>query len=294
MSKTVTLKAYAKINLSLDIVGTLNNGYHMLESIFQSVSLCDMINVSLNNSGFINVTTDRDDIPSGENNIASRAAKKFFNYVKCNEIGADIKIWKGIPLQAGLGGGSTDAAAVLKALNILTNAELTDEQLCSIGAKIGADVPFCIIGGTAYVEGTGEKITSFPPIANFCNRYICIAKGLEGISTADAYQRYDLCSNIIHPDTKLIIGNIKKRNIGEVFSNLINVFEQATELEDIDNIKKIMLENDAAASVMTGSGSAVFGIFNDIKSAEKCSQLLRDKNFFADICSFKNCGSELI
>lgn len=294
MSKTVTFKAYAKINLALDITNSLENGYHEIATVFQSVSLCDMVSVSLNNNGNINVSVDIPEIPSDERNIAFKAAEKFFEYVKCSEIGADIKIWKGIPSQAGLGGGSADAAAVLKALNMLTGAGITDEQLYSIGASVGADVPFCITGGTAYAEGIGEKLTFLPSVADYCHNFICIAKGSDGISTAEAYKQYDLKKDIIHPDIQFISESLKNKKLSDTFDKFGNVFEQLINCDDIGFIKNTMSERNAYVSLLTGSGSAVFGIFRGMKESEKCAEFLKDKNFFADICTFKNCGSELI
>lgn len=294
MSKIITLKAYAKINLLLDITGVLENGYHSIETVFQSVSLCDMISVSLNNTGCINVSADRPEIPSDKSNIAYKAAEKFFEYVKCSEIGADIRIWKGIPSQAGLGGGSADAAAVLNALNMLSSAGLNSEQLCEIGAEIGADVPFCIAGGTAYAEGIGEKLEILPPLSDICRKFLCIAKGSDGVSTVEAYKKYDTCSDIVHPDTDFVVGELKNKNCSNITGKLMNVFEQITDIEDVDLIRKIMTEHGAENSVMTGSGSAVFGVFSSMKSAEKCAEILKQSDYFAEVCTFKNCGSEII
>lgn len=294
MSKTVTLKSYAKINLALDITNSLENGYHEIATVFQSISLCDMVSVSLNNKGIINVCTDNPLIPSDKNNIAFKAAEKFFEYVKCCEIGADIKIWKGIPSQAGLGGGSSDAAAVLKALNILTAAGISDEQLCSIGALLGADVPFCINGGTAYAEGIGEKLTALPPISDYSHNFLCIAKGNSGISTAEAYKKYDIKKDLIHPDIQSVCKSLENKKLSDTFGKLGNIFEQLIDSDDVRFIKKSMLEKNALASLLTGSGSAVFGIFRGMKDAGKCVSFFKNQNFFSDICTFKNCGSELI
>ncbi len=294
MGKTITLKSYAKINLSLDITGVLENGYHSIETVFQSISMCDMVSVSLNNTGKINISSDTEEIPTDKRNTAYKAAEKFFEFVKCSEIGADIRIWKGIPSQAGLGGGSSDAAAVLRGLNLLTYAGLTDEQLCSIGADVGADVPFCVLGGTAYAEGIGDKIEVLPPLSDICRKFVCVAKGKDGISTVEAYKKYDTCENIIHPDTQFIVNELKNKNCVGISQKFVNVFEQLTDLEDIETIKNVMSEHDVQKSLMTGSGSAVFGIFTSMKSAELCAETLKGMGFFADVCSFKDCGCEVI
>ncbi len=294
MSKSITLKAYAKINLVLDITGKLENGYHSINTVFQSVSMCDMISVSLNNTGCINISCDTKEIPTDKKNIAYKAAEKFFEYVKCSEFGADIRIWKGIPSQAGLGGGSADAAAVLKALNMLTMASLTDEQLCEIGAEIGADVPFCVIGGTIYAEGIGEELEVLPSLSNVCKKFICIAKGQDGVSTVEAYKNYDNCEDIVHPNTEVVVSSIRGKQCEKLYSQLSNVFEQVIDIADVETIKKIMLQCEAEKSVMTGSGSAVFGVFNSMREAEACAEQLKSKGFLADVCKFKGCGVEIV
>ncbi|MGN0606767.1 MAG: 4-(cytidine 5'-diphospho)-2-C-methyl-D-erythritol kinase, partial [Oscillospiraceae bacterium] len=264
-------------------------------SVFQSVSIFDMLCVDMNNKGKISVSVDISEIPSGEKNIAYISAEKFFKYCKCRELGADIRIWKGIPSQAGLGGGSADAAAVLKALNFLTGSNLTTEQLCEIGGEIGADVPFCIKGGTVLVEGIGDIMTPLPSIADMeSEMYLCIAKGTDGISTAEAYMRYDRCEEVKHIETDEIVRKIQNNEFREAYTLLGNTFEQCTELKDIQIIKRSMLEHKANAAVMTGSGSAVYGIFGKAEEAEKCCKYLKEEGNYACVCSFKNCGSELL
>lgn len=293
MSNSVKLKAYAKINLSLDITGVLENGYHSLESVFQSISLCDIVTVSLNDTGNITVESDNSEIPSGTGNIAYRAASAFFEYIKCSESGADIKINKKIPSKAGMGGGSADAAAVLKALDYLCKSGISENKLCSLGGKIGADVPFCIKGGTVFAEGTGNILHTLPFADN--GYFLCAAKGSDGISTVEAYHRFDeMQKNIVHPDTALILEKIKNNDLKSALKYLGNVFEQTTDLDDVDYIKKIMLENNAETALMTGSGSAVFGIFDNIGNAEKCMRILQKSNIFADVCSFMDKGCEFI
>ena len=293
MSNSVKLKAYAKINLSLDITGILENGYHSLESVFQSISLCDIITVSLNNTGNITIESDNSEIPSGKGNIAYKAAAAFFEYIKCTESGADIKISKNIPSKAGMGGGSADAAAVLTALDYLCKSGISEKELCSIGEKIGADVPFCIKGGTVFAEGTGNILHTLPCADN--GYFLCVAKGSDGISTVEAYHKFDeMQKTIVHPDTALILEKIKNNDLKSAFEYFGNVFEQTTNLDDVDFIKKTMLENNAETALMTGSGSAVFGIFENIGNAEKCMRILQKNNMFADVCGFMDKGCEFI
>ncbi|HAS78254.1 MAG TPA: 4-(cytidine 5'-diphospho)-2-C-methyl-D-erythritol kinase [Ruminococcus sp.] len=293
MDKSARLKAYAKINLSLDITGVLENGYHSIESVFQSISLYDTVSVSLNNTGIINVEADNSEIPSGMGNIAYKAAAAFFEYIKRTESGADIKISKKIPSKAGMGGGSADAAAVLKALNHLYSDSISEDELCSIGEKTGADVPFCIKGGTVFAEGTGNILKPLTLTAD--GYFLCVAKGKDGVSTVEAYHKFDeMQKNIIHPDTAIILEKIKDNDFKSALKYLGNVFEQTTNLDDVDFIKKTMLENNAETALMTGSGSAVFGIFDDIINAEKCMHILENNNMFADVCKFINTGCEFI
>ena len=282
----ITVKCAAKINLALDVTGKLPNGYHTIESIFQTVEIFDEIHVKLTESGIsVNCSVPEkfsvsDEIPCDERNIAFKAARLFFNEYNLN-CGCIINIKKGIPSQAGMGGGSSDAAAVLYALNKLTNYNADSEQLARLGSKLGADVPFFLTGGTAYVSGIGEKIE---PIGDFSGKILVIAKGLDGVSTAEAYRSIDELVSPKHPKIKELADaiNSQDENSYRYFGNL---FEYAVKLESVDNIKKIMTESGALSSVMTGSGSAVFGLFPDLDTAEKCAAKLSDVGYFAKVCS---------
>ena len=273
------IKTAAKINLALDVTGKLPNGYHTIESVFQTVGLYDEISVELTESG-IKLTcevpeefTSSDPIPCDERNIAYKAAKLFFeeNGMDC---GCRIHIKKGIPSQAGMGGGSTDAAAVLYCLGKLTGKSVKASE------KLGADVPFFLMGGTVYVEGIGEKLT---PIADHSGRILVIAKGKEGVSTAEAYGNIDSLEAPQHPDAKKLAEAIEKapEKAYEWFGNL---FEQAVQLEEVDDIKSVMLDNNALSAVMTGSGSAVFGLFDSEEQAEICAEKLESAGYFSAVC----------
>ena len=269
----------AKINLALDVTGKLPNGYHSLESVFQTVGLYDEVSVELTDGG-IELTCEvpeefasSDPIPCDERNIAYKAAKFFFeqNGMDC---GCRIHIKKGIPSQAGMGGGSTDAAAVLYCLGELTGKTVSNSE------KLGADVPFFLTGGTAYVEGIGERIT---PIADYSGRILVIAKGKEGVSTAEAYGNIDSLEAPQHPETKKLTEAIisAPETAYEYFGNL---FEQAVKLPEVDDIKEIMTKDGAVRAVMTGSGSAVFGLFYDRGTADKCAEKLKEQGYFACVC----------
>ena len=273
------VKTAAKVNLALDVTGKLPNGYHAIESVFQTVGIYDEVTVELTESG-IELSCDvpekfasSDPIPCDERNIAYKAARFFFeqNGMDC---GCRIHIKKGIPSQAGMGGGSTDAAAVLYCLGKLTGKSVKAPE------KLGADVPFFLMGGTIYVEGIGEKLT---PIADYSGRILVIAKGKEGVSTAEAYGNIDSLEAPQHPDAKKLAEAIEKapEKAYEWFGNL---FEQAVQLEEVDDIKSVMLDNNALSAVMTGSGSAVFGLFDSEEQAEICAEKLEKAGYFSAVC----------
>ena len=273
------VKTAAKINLALDVTGKLPNGYHTIESVFQTVGLYDEVDIELTKSG-IELTCEvpemfagSDTIPCDERNIAYKAAKLFFeeNGVDC---GCRIHIKKGIPSQAGMGGGSTDAAAVLYCLGKMTGKTVSAPE------NLGADVPFFLTGGTAYVEGIGEKIT---PVADYSGRILVIAKGREGVSTAEAYGNIDRLAAPQHPEThKLTEAIISAPDTAYRYFG--NLFEQAVQLAEVEEIKGDMLKYCARRAVMTGSGSAVFGLFTDPEQAERCVDRLREKGYFAVTC----------
>ncbi len=282
----ISIKANAKINLGLDIVGTRTDGYHLLKTVMQSISLYDIL--TLEKSDDISVVCSDTTLPCDESNLAFKAAKLFFEETKIVG-GVKISIEKKIPSQAGLGGGSADAAGTIFALNKLYSAGLSEEKLCEIGEKIGSDVPFCIIGGTVLCEGVGEILT---PLKSVSDVRIVIAKGADGISTIEAYKTYDKLQGIKHPDVDLLINAI---NNGENFSHLCgNVLELTAFLATVDEIKETMIELGAENSIMTGSGSAVFGIFNSEKSAEKCCENLKKSGLFATISVPTERGIEII
>lgn len=273
------VKAAAKINLALDVTGKRSDGYHSIESVFQTVGIYDEIEVELTNGG-IELSCEvpeefagADPIPCDERNIAYKAAKMFFeeNGMDC---GCRIHIKKGIPSQAGMGGGSTDAAAVLYCLGRMTGKTVSAPE------KLGADVPFFLTGGTAYVEGIGEVIK---PIDDYSGRLLVIAKGREGVSTAVAYRNIDSLAETVHPETRKLADAIKKAP-DTAYMFFGNLFEQAVELPEVETIKEEMLKGCARRAVMTGSGSAVFGLFTDSAQAESCAEKLRKHGFFAEVC----------
>ena len=269
-----TVRANAKLNLSLDIVGKREDDYHLLESVMQSVSLCDIVNVRLDTEdGEITVSTGSSCIADDHTNTAYRAAAAFFDYTGIDNSGVNIRIKKVIPSGAGMAGGSADAAAVIIALDRLLNTRLEPEQLCDIGERVGADVPFCIMGGTMLARGTGNILSPLPDLPD-CHILIC--KPEISVSTAEAYHTVDEqgltspaeCSEDI---SEAICGS----DLEGVAKHLRNIFERVMDIPEVASIKERMVRGGALGACMTGSGSAVFGIFDDRDKAEDCASELR-------------------
>jgi 4-diphosphocytidyl-2-C-methyl-D-erythritol kinase len=259
--------------------------------VMQAVSLYDFITVETTDSNDIEIFCDYEGVPCDERNIAYKACKEFFNYTKTEPTGVKITIDKNIPTQAGLAGGSADGAAVIVGLNKLFSTHLKESEMCEIGGKIGADVPFCIVGGTKLASGTGTKLNNMTSIPR-CNILIC--KPELSISTAEAYARID-SMNLTHPEyTAEMVKAIYARDIWMMTSTLYNDFEFALDLDEIKSIKKIMLKNKALGSAMSGSGSAVFGIFNSSRKAEKCLKVLKETYDKVFICDPVKTGCEVI
>lgn len=273
MAKRIVINAPAKINLLLDIIKLLPNGYHSLFMVMQTVDLCDEVEVSLRDDGKITLECSEKALPTDEKNIAYKAAVKFFE-VNNLSFGADIKLTKKIPFEAGLAGGSTDAAAVLKALNTLCETNLSNEELCKIGVKLGADVPFCIHGGTMLAQDIGQVLSPLPKLPE-C--YIVLVKPEAGVSTKEAFAAFDSCENIRHPDCAAMLHAAANGNFEGIVANVGNVFEQFIEVPQRADIKAFMRECGSLACCMSGSGPTVFGIFDSKEKAEKCIEKIPDK-----------------
>lgn len=287
--------APAKINLSLDIVGKRPDGYHDVAMVMQTVSLYDTVTVSdevdSEQAQDVLVTCDVEGIPTDSSNIVCKAATAFFDYCRLTPKKISVDIKKEIPSQAGLAGGSTDAAAVIMALNRIFDQKLTMEQMCSIGARVGADVPFCIIGGTQQASQTGTTLTK---LVNLTKCYILICKPDVSVSTAQAYALSDSKPPKGFLVTDEVVKMLYRRSIRGVCQCLYNEFEAVMNLPEISDIKKQMLKNKALGACMSGSGSAVFGIFLDKKKAEACKEKMSaefDKLF---ICEPIHIGCKIV
>lgn len=266
----ITAFAPAKINLFLDIVGILDNGYHSLFMVMQSVGLGDTVTVEKTEEKGIFLTCSEKSLPVDKKNIAYKAAEKF-----CEAIGEEpcvkIHIEKRIPFAAGLAGGSADAAAVLAAMNDIYDNRFTLHELCRIGLSIGSDVPFCICGGTSLSQNTGGVLSALEPLAE-C--YVVLAKPDCGVSTAEAYSAADN-TYIYHPDCMRMLDVCEKGDFEGICKYAGNVFEQVIEVADRVEYKRIMRKHGASLCQMSGSGPTVFALFKDKENAENCAEELR-------------------
>ena len=259
------IKAYAKINLTLDIIGKREDGYHLLCMVMQSVSLYDEVKLSFGEPG-IRVICSKDELSGSKNNTAYKAAELYFLHTGLKP-NVTIHLKKNIPAQAGLGGGSADAAAVLNGLNKILDTKLSYETLCKIGLKVGADVPFCINGGTALAEGIGEKLTK---LNDFKWDNILVIKPEFSMSTAFVYQNLPSDYYNSYLNNK-ILNHIFSYDYENTAISIANTLEKVVEKyhPEINRIKELMLKSGAISSVMTGSGSAIFAFFKDREALNK-------------------------
>ena len=257
---TIREFAPAKINLTLDVLAKRADGYHDLESIMQSVSLMDEIILDVGTGKPWELVCSVEGIPTDARNIAWKAAMAFYDAVGSDPNGLRITVVKRIPSEAGLGGGSADGAAVLRGLNRTLEQPLSLMELAEIGAKVGSDVPFCVIGGTAYCEGRGERLTPVDVGPKY-NYVLC--KPELAFSTPKLFSKLDNSVITRRPDHKAMIRKLQSGDAGSVGDLLCNVFEEAVldEYEPIRRLKSLLMEQGALGAQMTGSGSVVFGIF---------------------------------
>ena len=278
--KTIRVLAPAKLNLTLDILGLRRDGYHELDMLMQAVSLCDSIEIAADTGGARALICEDPagnplpDIPADERNLAWRAADLFFQKTGIPDSGLSIRIVKRIPAQAGLAGGSADAAAVLRGLNALCGKPLRPKPLSELGADCGSDVPFCIRGGTARVRGRGERVR---PVRLDPVQHYVIVKPSFGISTAALYAASDTHVPARRPDTDALLRCLRQGDAENAGAQLCNVFEPlAVQLHpEIGQIKEALLACGACGAQMTGSGSAVFGLFSGPDAAKRACESLK-------------------
>ena len=266
------VNAAAKINLMLDILGKTENGYHSLYMIMQSVGIYDTITVDKTNSGKITLSCSNNKLPCDDSNIAVKAAKAFFNNTNCINTGVHIDIQKRIPFEAGLAGGSADAAAVILALNSIFETNLTTKQLVKIGLAVGSDVPFCMQGGTMVALDVGGVLAPLPDLPD-C--FLVLAKPAQGVSTSQAYAQFDTLSDCRHLDKEGMLRAVVDGDINNICSCMGNVFEQFIEVLERVEIKHIMRKNNSIGHCMSGSGPTVFGVFTSEEDAQNCASQLK-------------------
>ena len=272
----ISLKALAKINLGLDVVRRREDGYHEVRMIMQTIQLYDRLDIKRTQEPGIQIQTNLSFLPVNENNLIYKAAKLLMDEFSITD-GVSVKLDKRIPVAAGMAGGSTDAAAMLIGVNRLFSLGLTKRELMERGVQIGADVPYCIMRGTALAEGIGEALSPLPPMVK-CP--VLIAKPSISVSTKFVYQNLKLDDTTIHPDIDRLIDDIKAKNLHDITAHMGNVLETVTipNYPVIDEIKKHMLSNGAVGAMMSGSGPTVFGLFDDEDTAKKAYKAMRSSH----------------
>ncbi len=280
------IKAYAKINLGLDVVRKLENGYHEVKMVMQTVGIYDVLEFERAESGIV-ITTDSGELPTGEDNLIYKAAKLMIETYRITE-GVKIHLEKHIPIAAGMAGGSTDAAATLKGMNRLFDLGCTLRDLMELGVKIGADVPYCVMGGTALAEGIGEKLT---PLAPAPDCYVLVAKPDINVSTKYVYEHLDAQEIVKHPDIDGMVEAIAEESLQGILDRMENVLETVTvsAYPVIQTIKDRMKELGAINSLMSGSGPTVFGIFVEKDMARRAYDKLEEEQLAKQIFLTEFC-----
>ena len=273
MDNSIVLKSYGKINLGLDVLRRREDGYHEVRMIMQTVGLYDLLTMKKTKEDKITMTCNLSFLPTDERNLVYKAVKLIKDKYQIKE-GVSIELSKRIPVAAGMAGGSSNCAAALKGMNELFDLGLSVDELCEIGVTLGADVPYCIWGGTALSEGIGEKLSRVDAMPK-C--YILIAKPGISVSTAFVYQNLDLAGLSKHPDIDGMLECLKQKDLRGICDRLENVLESVTtkEYPIIEKVKKHLMEQGAMGALMSGSGPTIFAIFKDKKTADNALESLR-------------------
>jgi 4-diphosphocytidyl-2-C-methyl-D-erythritol kinase len=265
--KEITLKALAKINLGLDVVRRREDGYHEVKMVMQTIHLYDTLEIKKTDRAGIAIRSNLSFLPVNENNLVYKAGRLLMDEFGIDE-GVAVNLHKRIPVAAGMAGGSTDAAAMLYGMNRLFDLGLKRSELMQRAGTIGADVPYCLLRGTALAEGIGEELTSLAPMVK-CP--VLIAKPSVSVSTKFVYQNLQLDENTVHPDIDGLVGDIRHRNFEGICDKMGNVLESVTipHYPVVQKIKEQMLMSGASAAMMSGSGPTVFGLFSDAETARR-------------------------
>ncbi|NCB63339.1 MAG: 4-(cytidine 5'-diphospho)-2-C-methyl-D-erythritol kinase [Clostridia bacterium] len=270
----IETKAYAKLNLTLDVLGKRPDGYHDLRMVMQTVDLSDAITLEFGGEG-VRAASNLGFLPTGEKNLAAAAALRFAEATGKETGGLLIHMEKSIPVCAGLGGGSSDAAAVLRALNGYFGAGLSPRELALMGERVGSDVPYCVLGGTALAEGRGEVLTPLPTLPT-CDVVLCKPK--FSISTPELFARLDGVRLRHRPDTEGVLAALSAGDLGGVGRRLFNVFEEVLPVrirDEIVAIKGVLVEQGALGACMSGTGPTVYGLFSDGEAARRAYEVLK-------------------
>ena len=279
---SVREEAYAKLNLTLDVTGKRDDGYHEMLMVMQTVSVADSIELEMSSEPGIRASCNFRYIPTDRRNLAVRAAELFCAAQNIQGCGIKISIEKNIPVGAGMAGGSADAAAVLRGMNRLFEKDLRRQELETLAGEVGSDVAFCIAGGTALARGRGEILEDLDPMPD-CTIVIC--KPSFSISTPELFRKLDQTSLYRHPDTAGMLAAIANGDLRECTMRMYNVFEELDDrrLRTVKEIKSSMLDFGALGAVMTGTGSAVFGVFSEKERAKKCAAELSGEYRFCRV-----------
>lgn len=277
----ITLKALAKINLGLDVVRKREDGYHDVRMIMQTIHLYDKLDIKKTKEPGITITSNLSYVPTNENNLVYKAGKLLMDEFHIKE-GVSVHLQKRIPVAAGMAGGSSDAAAMLYGMNEIFELGLSREELMKRGVKIGADVPYCLMRGTALAEGIGEELTSLPPMVK-CP--VLIAKPAVAVSTKFVYENLKLNEDTIHPDIDVLLEDIKNKDLHAIAGHMGNVLESVTipAYPIIADIKDQMMQSGAICSMMSGSGPTVFGLFEDEETAKKAYEDMQNSGLAKQI-----------
>lgn len=286
--KSVTVLAPAKLNLALDVVGTMPNGYHDLDMVMQAIDLQERL--VLRRSPYLNLRMPGSFVPVNNKNTAIKAALAFFDYTGLLA-GVDITIHKAVPVRAGMAGGSADAAGVLVGMNELYGAKLSMSELCAIGATIGADVPFALMGGTCRVRGVGDLLKPLPPCPD-C-RFVVVMPSI-GVSTPEAFQRYDQMGSPVHPDCERQEAAVRAGDLAAICAAAGNALEHCSGAQETPAICAKLNEHGALTSQMTGSGAAVFGVFGGEDAARAAVQALQGSYKQVYLCRPVRGGAQVL
>lgn len=289
---TVTVRAPAKVNLTLDVLGLRPDGYHEIATVMQAVDLTDTVTLTADRSGRVTVEVKGARLPLDRHNTAVSAALSYLRRIGKTRFGVHITLEKRVPMQAGMAGGSADAAGVLVGLDQLTGANLGTRTLCELGAEVGADVPFCVLGGTALATGTGTELTPLTPLPD-C--WILAVKPPVGVSTAVAYAAIDNAPMLYRPDNDGMCRALQQGRLPRVGQLMCNVFEHALALPEVEKAVSAVKEFSPLGCCMTGSGSVVFALFEKKEQAQTGASALREQGYDrVFLCRPHRAGAQVI